>query len=311
LPFVGILAAALALVSYVPGVSTATVTSDIQKQRDNASGQVRFSSARPKEKDEKVPGQVVDTAERAYKSVAQPKLEALGVVYREVLRKAAKPGAYPYVSPINGGMVELDVELGADGAVTAVPSCVIKVGGKVTEEKVAADVCAALTPRIKEWNLGVELGKGPLAKSVLTLFLEPPRAPTEAWNLECVQQDTLSAKPCTGEEIALYGRDGRKPLPRPQAAVVEGPKADAGPPSGEDEDLEKAFGLVPEAGAKAVPDGGAEEDEDLEKAFGLTGDAGAKAPETKDAAAAPAPSSSSEFDEDDLEKQFGLKPNKK
>lgn len=36
----------------------------------------------------------------------------------------------------------------------------------------------------------------------------PPR---DAWALECVQEDRNNLKPCTPEDIAAYGEDGRKP----------------------------------------------------------------------------------------------------
>jgi tripartite ATP-independent transporter DctM subunit len=74
--------------------------------------------------------------------------------------------------------------------------------------------------------------------------------PTEAWGLECIQQDRNNLMPCSPEDVARYGADGKKTL---LAAGDEDPDLDGG---GDDEDdLEAEF------------DDEEEDEDDLEKEF--------------------------------------------
>jgi hypothetical protein len=41
---------------------------------------------------------------------------------------------------------------------------------------------------------------------------EAKRAPTEAWALECIQEDRNNLRPCSPADIEKYGADGRKLL---------------------------------------------------------------------------------------------------
>jgi tripartite ATP-independent transporter DctM subunit len=62
--------------------------------------------------------------------------------------------------------------------------------------------------------------------------------PTEAWALECIQQDRTNLKPCSDADVRRWGKDGEKRLALPDAAAGEG----GSPPNKESvEDLDKAF----------------------------------------------------------------------
>ena len=301
LPFVGILAVALLLVSYIPGISTSAVKGDIQKARDAASGQVRYSGVKPMGAAEKA---AVDAAEAELKVALQEKLAALSATYRGVLVKTAPAGSYPYVSFLNGGMVDLILKLEPSGATEAV-ACTVKVGGKdVTVDPQAYALCGALTTDVKAWQLPKKLAEGPLAHFTLTLFLQPPSAPKDAWNLECVQIDTLNPLPCTQEDLDRFGNDGQKQLPLPKSASVPTPtgSASAKPPtSPEDEELMREMMGGGDAGTGAKPgaDAGESDDDELMREMMGGGDAGAPHA-SADAGAAPAPSASGDLDDDAL-----------
>lgn len=80
--------------------------------------------------------------------------------------------------------------------------------------------------------------------------------PRDAWALECVQEDRNHPKPCTAEDIAKWGPEGRKKQP---GADVEG---DAGAPPEDDESLEDMMAEFDEDDEDDEGEGGAAADED-------------------------------------------------
>lgn len=81
-------------------------------------------------------------------------------------------------------------------------------------------------------------------------------APREAWLLQCVQEDRSNPVPCTAEDKAKFGEDGTKnpylpeAPPTPDTPVPDPNAADAGAPSGGDDDLfEQMMGGGKDGGA--------------------------------------------------------------
>jgi tripartite ATP-independent transporter DctM subunit len=105
---------------------------------------------------------------------------------------------------------------------------------------------------------------------------EQKRAPTEAWALECIQEDRNNLKPCSPEDIAKYGADGKK-LAGQLPDLDDG--AGGGDGGDDDEDAELMEGFDDDSDES--DDGeGSDEDKDLEEEF-MEDDSGDG--ETKDA----------------------------
>ncbi len=98
----------------------------------------------------------------------------------------------------------------------------------------------------------------------------PPR---EAWQLECVQEDTTHPVPCTPEEARLYSLAGVAPEPiSGGVAPAPGATGEPGADTSEDALYQQMLGGTPDAAPH--PTSPAEDDDDLFRQ--MLGDAGAK-----------------------------------
>jgi hypothetical protein len=102
-------------------------------------------------------------------------------------------------------------------------------------------------------------------------------APREAWQLECVQEDHTNPLPCTPEEIAIYGANGKEErgATQPATEVTEAPAREAT----EDELFQQMLGAAPDAAAAPTAAGAGKAPElmdDDELFRQMMGDAGAK-----------------------------------
>jgi C4-dicarboxylate transporter, DctM subunit len=155
-----------------------------------------------------------------------------------------------------------------------------------------------------------------LFQKISTILIEPDiqaayelaasrkEAPREAWLMLCVQEDTSNPHPCSAEDRARFGDDGKKDpyaAPVPSVAPTAPKPADTAKPSGNaDDDLMKQMMGDTPAGSADKPSGNA--DDDLMKQ--MMG-AGSAAP-----SAAPAPSAKPSNPDDDLMKEMMGDPKK-
>jgi hypothetical protein len=88
----------------------------------------------------------------------------------------------------------------------------------------------------------------------------PPR---EAWQLECVQEDTTHPLPCTPEEAALWGPAGTGPTPPSEPGTPA--ETATTPEASEDELFQQMLGGTPDAGAppKTSPQPNLADDDEL------------------------------------------------
>ena len=103
-------------------------------------------------------------------------------------------------------------------------------------------------------------------------------APTEAWKLECVQEDPNNPKACTDEEKKKW----ETPPPVPTGTVTAPPVTEDAGGGGADDELLKAMMGGGDGGAAAETGAGGTDEELLQQMMGGTKDAGAPPPQTDD-----------------------------
>lgn len=111
-------------------------------------------------------------------------------------------------------------------------------------------------------------------------------APTEAWALECIQEDRNNLKPCSKDDIAKYGADGKKPIGVEPGAGGGGGGSDEAKRLGDEQDDLDAK-MLEDDDEPAAKDGGKSDDDEA-------GKGGADAAKKK----------SGKDDKDDLDKGF-------